>query len=135
MRLAWQGGGSPSYPPFCYATDASPTPNKFCSIKTARTFNGHITRNALCQAKAGQSHQHAFCQNVKNIACAAHSALPPKVSSSQCCILSPRRITAASILTLTKFTLDGKNCQIANRLSPIVEIRSYRHSANTILSI
>ena len=90
---------------------ASLKPNKFYSIKTARILNKTIIRNALCQAKAGQSHQHAFSQNMKDIAWETHSPLPPKVSTSQCCILSAQRITAASILTLTKFTFDWKNCQ------------------------
>jgi len=33
-------------------------PIKFCSMKTARIFDKNITRNTLCQAKAGQAHQH-----------------------------------------------------------------------------
>jgi len=45
------GGAARPLVPVSYA---SPMPNKFCSIKTARIFNKHITRNALCQAKAGQ---------------------------------------------------------------------------------
>jgi len=40
-------------------------PNKFCSIKTARTFNKNITINALCQAKAGQSHQHTHSRHIQ----------------------------------------------------------------------
>jgi len=103
------GGRRAALSPVSYAS--GPKPNKFCSIKTARIFNKHLTRNAFCPAKAGQSHQHAFCENVKNIALETHSVMPPKVSTSQCCILSEKRITAASDLTLTKFTFDGKNCQ------------------------
>jgi len=43
---------------------ASPKRNKFCSIKTACNIHQNITRNALCQAKTGQSCQHTDSRRI-----------------------------------------------------------------------
>jgi len=58
-------GGGFNLNPLCVHPCASPNPNKFCSIKTTRMFNKSITRNALCQAKSRESHQHTDGKRIK----------------------------------------------------------------------
>ena len=132
------GGSSPTQASLRTATArnavdyASLKPNKFCNIKTARIFNKNITRNALRQAKAGQSHQHTDNRRMQpeyEKYRVRNTLRSTGESFRQRCILSAQRITAAEILTLTHMIRVTKS-QSSQNFSAVSKV--YETSTNQI---